>query len=127
MQITKEKISLRQPDDWHLHLRDGEILEAVVAPTARVFRRAVVMPNLQPPITNLQGAINYRKRIEKAIPQGLLFNPLMTLYLTDDLSPEILREGCNQGIIFAVKLYPANSTTNSEAGVSNLKNIYSLN
>ncbi len=125
MQITKEKIVLRQPDDWHLHLRDGEVLEAVVAPTARVFRRAVVMPNLQPPIITLQDAINYRNRIENAIPEGCIFTPLMTLYLTDEISPEILREGHKEGIIFAAKLYPANSTTNSAAGVSDLQKIYS--
>lgn len=125
LQITKEKISFRQPDDWHLHLRDGEVLDAVVAPTARVFRRAVVMPNLQPPITSLPDVINYRRRIMKAIPEGLVFNPLMTIYLTDDLPPEILREGLKEGIIFAAKLYPANSTTNSAAGVSDLEKIYS--
>ena len=101
------------------------ILDAVVAPTARVFRRAVVMPNLDPPITSLKSAVEYRKRIEKAIPKGLMFTPLMTLYLTDDLSPEILRKGLSEGIIFATKLYPANSTTNSASGVSDLKKIYS--
>ncbi len=125
MQISQEKISLRQPDDWHLHLRDGGVLKAVVAPTARVFRRAVVMPNLQPPITSLQDVVDYRKRIESVIPKELAFTPLMTLYLTDNLSPEILKEGYSEGIIFAVKLYPANSTTNSASGVSDLENIYS--
>ena len=93
MQLTKEKIVFRQPDDWHLHLRDGDILNAVVSPTAKVFRRAVVMPNLQPPITSIREAIEYRQRIINAVPEGLLFTPLMTVYLTDDLCSEVLRTG----------------------------------
>jgi len=125
LKSTEEKITLRQPDDWHLHLRDGDILDSVVTPTAKVFRRAVVMPNLTPPITTLQAVIDYRKRIEKAIPAGVFFTPLMTIYLTDDLSPEIIRKGYSEGIIFAAKLYPANSTTNSAAGVSDIEKIYS--
>ncbi len=102
MKITEEKITLRQPDDWHLHLRDGVILDSVVTPTAKVFRRAVIMPNLTPTLTTLKAVIDYRKRIEKAIPAGLVFTPLMTLYLTDDLSPEIMRKGYSEGIVFAV-------------------------
>ncbi|WP_052051458.1 dihydroorotase [Prochlorococcus sp. MIT 0603] len=124
--MSSERITLRQPDDWHLHLRDGAILDAVVTPTARVFRRAVVMPNLQPPISSCESAMNYRQRIIKAIPKGLAFTPLMTVYLTDDLPSDVLRKGCSEGIFVGAKLYPANSTTNSSAGVTKLENIYYL-
>ncbi|KGG21452.1 Dihydroorotase [Prochlorococcus marinus str. SS2] len=117
---------MRQPDDWHLHLRDGDILNAVVPPTAKVFRRAVVMPNLQPPITSLQAAIDYKQRIMNAIPTEVAFTPLMTVYLTDDISSEVLREGHKEGVLMAAKLYPANSTTNSSGGVTDIKNIYSI-
>ncbi len=125
MNLPQDRIIIRQPDDWHLHLRDGDVLATVVAPTSRVFRRAIVMPNLQPPITSIQSAIDYRERILCAVPEGHLFTPLMTAYLTDDLFVEVLREGFERGIFFAAKLYPANSTTNSEAGVTNIENIYS--
>ncbi len=126
MHLTQDRIIIRQPDDWHLHLRDGDALKTFVAPTSRVFRRAIVMPNLQPPITSIQSAIDYRERILDAVPEGDLFTPLMTAYLTDDLSVEVLREGFQRGVFFAAKLYPANSTTNSEAGVTTIENIYSV-
>ncbi len=124
LHLSQDRIIIRQPDDWHLHLRDGDVLKTVVAPTSRVFRRAIVMPNLQPPITSVQSAIDYRQRIMHAVPDGDLFTPLMTAYLTDDLSEEVLREGFARGVFFAAKLYPANSTTNSAAGVTSLENIY---
>ncbi len=124
--MSQEKITIRQPDDWHLHLRDGDILKAVIAPTARVFSRAVVMPNLSPPITTLKQAIDYKKRILSAIPDGCSFNPLMTVYITEELSCDVLTQGAVDDILVAAKLYPANSTTNSSLGVTDIKNIYYL-
>ena len=124
--MSQEKITIRQPDDWHLHLRDGELLKAVVEPTARVFRRAVIMPNLNPPITSIQNALQYKERILSSLPKGLNFTPLMTLYLTDNLSSDVLRNGLKQDAFIAAKLYPANSTTNSSLGVTKIENIYSL-
>ncbi|WP_269622588.1 dihydroorotase [Prochlorococcus marinus] len=126
MNLSPEKITLRQPDDWHVHLRDGNILNTVVVPTARIFRRAVVMPNLQPPITTIQTAIAYKERILNVIPKELDFTPLMTLYLTETLSREVIRKGFAEGVFVAAKLYPANSTTNSKDGVTDIRNIYSL-
>ncbi len=120
---STDRITIRQPDDWHVHLRDGAILEAVLPSTSRVFHRAVVMPNLNSPITSLDKAVAYRKQIENLIPKGHDFKPLMTLYLTDDISPDIINDGFNQGEIFAAKLYPANSTTNSSSGVTDIKAI----
>ena len=107
--MSQDRIIIRQPDDWHLHLRDGDVMRSVVVPTSRVFRRAVVMPNLQPPITSVQSAIDYRQRILSAVPKGDLFTPLMTAYLTDNLSTEVLRNGFEAGVFFAAKLYPAYS------------------
>ena len=121
-----DQITLRQPDDWHLHLRDGELLKAVVGFSARVFRRGIVMPNLKTPITTLQDAENYKKRIVESIPSDLSFTPLMTAYLTDKLSPDVLRIGYSEGIFQAAKLYPVNSTTNSADGVSDLNRINSI-
>ncbi len=115
-----------QPDDLHLHLRDGDILKAVVASTARVFRRAVVMPNLKPPITSVKQAIKYRERILSAIPDRINFTPLMMLYLTDHLSKEVIETGYKEGVFFGAKLYPANSTTNSSDGVTDIRKIDSL-
>ncbi len=123
--MAKTKISLRQPDDWHLHLRDGEVLDAVLEPTAKVFRRAVVMPNLSPPITTIQGAIDYKARILKAIPCGLSFTPLMTLFLTDESSSDLVKEGYKDNVFFGAKLYPARATTNSAFGVSDISQINS--
>ncbi len=124
--LSSEQITLRQPDDWHVHLRDGEILESIVGYTARVFRRAIIMPNLIPPIKSVGAAIKYRQRILDAIPSGLPFTPLMTAYLTDDFSPDVLKKGHQTGVFTAAKLYPANSTTNSSNGVSDISSIGSL-
>ena len=115
-----DRLVLRRPDDWHVHLRDGPMLEAVLFATARVFSRAVVMPNLRPPITTVEAARRYRQRIENALTDDLVFTPLMTAYLTDDLDPEELERGFAEGVFAAAKLYPANATTNSAAGVSDL-------
>ena len=123
MNPSLETIIIRQPDDWHLHLRDGYVMEAVVGSSARVFSRAVVMPNLQPPITSVRAAVSYRDEILRALPKGSSFSPLMTLYLTDNLSSEVLEQGHNQGVFFAAKLYPANSTTNSSEGVTDIRKI----
>ena len=121
-----ERITLRQPDDWHVHLRDGTLLDAVVVPTARVFRRAIVMPNLKPPISSIQAARDYQRRILTSVPQGISFTPLMTIYLTDDLNPKVLEEGHSEGVFTAAKLYPANSTTNSAEGVTDIRKIDSV-
>ena len=113
-------ISLRRPDDWHVHLRDGPLLQAVAPATARCFARAIVMPNLSPPITTVAAAVAYRERIRAAVPDGLGFTPLMTAYLTDTIAPAELERGQAEGVFSACKLYPANATTNSAAGVSDL-------
>ncbi len=121
MKNSSQVISLRKPDDWHVHLRDGAILKAIVPHTARVFGRAIVMPNLRPPITTIDSAREYRKRILQSVPDEIEFTPLMTAYLTDDLSPEVLEIGKEEGIFTAAKLYPANATTNSAEGVSDIR------
>ncbi len=117
------RLTLRRPDDWHVHLRDGAMLQAVLPATARVFARAIVMPNLKPPITSVEAAVAYRDRIMAALPDGVIFTPLMTAYLTDDLDAEVLRQGHRKGVMTAAKLYPANATTNSAAGVTDLMRI----
>ncbi|MFM1901370.1 MAG: dihydroorotase, homodimeric type [Cyanobacteriota bacterium] len=114
------RIVLRRPDDWHVHLRDGAMLEAVLPSTARLFARAIVMPNLRPPVTTTKAAVAYRERILAALPPGLSFTPLMTAYLTDSTDPQDLKQGFEAGVFTAVKLYPANATTNSAAGVRDL-------
>lgn len=115
-----EKITLIRPDDWHLHLRDGEQLQAVLADTARRFGRAIVMPNLRPPVTTVALAAAYRERILGALPKGSRFEPLMTLYLTDNtVSDEIVRAKAS-GLVHGVKYYPAGATTNSDSGVTDL-------
>lgn len=113
-------ITLRRPDDWHVHLRDGAMLKAVVPPSARQFARVIVMPNLNPPITKAEDALDYRKRIMAAVPEGLHFTPLMTSYLTDDTDPAALTDGQRAGIFVAAKLYPAHATTNAARGVTDL-------
>jgi dihydroorotase len=113
-----------RPDDWHVHLRDGDMLKAVLPFTARVFARAIVMPNLKPPVATAAQAAAYRAEIVKALPQGIAFTPLMTVYLTDATSPDDIEKGHKDGIITAAKLYPANATTNSEAGVTDMRKIY---
>lgn len=111
------RLTLRRPDDWHLHLRDGAMLEGVLPETARHFARAIIMPNLVPPVVRGSDAWAYRDRILTALPEGLSFTPLMTLYLTEDTDPEDLANAHADGLITAVKLYPAGATTNSASGV----------
>ena len=116
-------LTLTRPDDWHLHLRDGAALAAVLPHSARQFGRAIVMPNLKPPVTSAVQALAYRDRILAALPAGADFQPLMTLYLTDRLSPDEIGRAKDAGVV-AVKLYPAGATTNSDAGVTDLKHTY---
>ena len=122
---TKE-ISIRRPDDWHLHLRDGEMLKVVVGYTTRSFARAIVMPNLNPPITTTKLALSYKKRIINALPKEVDFTPLMTCFLTDNSDADDIVSGHLDGIITAVKLYPSGSTTNSSEGVTNIANVYGV-
>ncbi|MEO7917252.1 MAG: dihydroorotase [Dokdonella sp.] len=117
------QIVLTRPDDWHLHLRDGEMLASVLPDTARQFARAIVMPNLQPPVTTVEQARTYRDRIRAAVPSGLRFDPLMTLYLTDSTSQDEIARVKSSGLVHALKYYPAGATTNSENGVTDLKHI----
>ena len=116
-----QRIEITQPDDWHLHLRDGQALAAVLPHTAERFGRAVVMPNLKPPVTTTADAAAYRDRIRAALPSGSGFEPLMTLYLTDRTPPEEIRRARDSGFVHAVKLYPAGATTNSDSGVTSLE------
>jgi dihydroorotase len=116
-------LTLTRPDDWHLHLRDGAPLAAVLPYTARQFARAIVMPNLKPPVTTTAAALAYKQRIVDALPAGADFTPLMTLYLTDTLAPDEIRRAKDAGIV-ALKLYPAGATTNSDAGVTDIRKTY---
>lgn len=118
------KLTIRRPDDWHVHLRDGEMLKAVAPYTARQFARAIVMPNLSPPVTTVAAAEAYRARIRAAVPAGIGFEPLMTCYLTDDADPAEIARGFEAGVFTACKLYPAHATTNSAHGVTDVANIY---
>lgn len=118
-----QSISLRRPDDWHLHLRDGAMLRMALPPTARVFARAIVMPNLSPPVTSMALAAEYRQRIVENVPAGCHFEPLMTCYLTDVTDPDDIEQGFAAGVYTAAKLYPANSTTNAAGGVTDVRNI----
>jgi dihydroorotase len=118
-----DTLTLTRPDDWHLHLRDGEPMAAVLPWTARQFARAIVMPNLKPPVTTAEHAVAYRARILAALPPGLAFEPLMTLYLTDNTPPEEIRRAREAGVV-ALKLYPAGATTNSDAGVTDVRRTY---
>ncbi|KZZ80445.1 dihydroorotase, partial [Oleiphilus sp. HI0132] len=118
-----QEITIQAPDDWHLHFRDGDMLAETVPATARCFKRAIVMPNLVPPVVNTEMALAYKARIENAIPEGVDFTPLMTLYLTNDTKPEDITRAKQAGII-AAKLYPAGATTNSDAAVSALNELY---
>jgi dihydroorotase len=120
---TRERITIRRPDDWHLHLRDGAMLEAVLPWTARQFARAIVMPNLVPPVTDAASAAGYRDRIMAALPAGMAFTPLMTCYLTDRTDPDDLARGHAEGVFTAAKLYPAGATTNSASGVTDVANL----
>jgi len=118
------KITLARPDDWHLHLRDGDVMSSVVGMTARQMGRAIVMPNLSPPIRTVEEAIAYRKEILRAISKNYSFNPLMTLYLTDSTTQKNIIDASNEKNVYAVKLYPAGATTNSDSGVTSLANAY---
>ncbi|HEY6815540.1 MAG TPA: dihydroorotase [Croceibacterium sp.] len=118
-----ETLTIRRPDDWHVHLRDGAMLQAIVPYTARQFARAIVMPNLTPPVTRAADAVAYRERILAALPEGADFTPLMTCYLTDATDPDDLAAGFADGVFTAAKLYPAGATTNSASGVTDLANI----
>lgn len=115
-----QTLTITQPDDWHLHLRDGAALKVVLPDTARQFARAIVMPNLRPPVTTTELAAAYRQRIVDALPAGMSFEPLMTLYLTDNTLAEEISKAKASGFIHGVKLYPAGATTNSDSGVTNL-------
>jgi dihydroorotase len=117
------EITITRPDDWHLHVRDSDALKAVVQHTAAQFGRAIIMPNLRPPVTTAAQAVAYRERILTAVPRGLRFEPLMTLYLTDNLPPDEIRRAKDAGVV-ALKLYPAGATTNSDAGVTDLRKTY---
>ncbi|MDD3182800.1 MAG: dihydroorotase [Alphaproteobacteria bacterium] len=121
-----QTITIPKPDDWHLHLRDGDILKAVLPYTAAHFARAVVMPNLKLPVTTTERAIAYRDQITQALSEHMTFAPLMTLYLTDETNPNDLTRGYEDGVLFAAKLYPAGATTNSESGVTEIQNITSI-
>ncbi|WP_337264656.1 MULTISPECIES: dihydroorotase [unclassified Serratia (in: enterobacteria)] len=126
MTAQPQALKIRRPDDWHIHLRDDDMLKTVLPYTSQVFGRAIVMPNLAPPITTIAAAIHYRERILAAIPADHKFTPLMTCYLTDSLAATELVNGFEQGVFTAAKLYPANATTNSSHGVSDIKGIYPL-
>src|SRR5205085_5467314 len=117
-----QRLTIRRPDDWHVHLRDGAMLAAVAPHTARQFARAIVMPNLAPPVTSVDAAAEYRTRIIAAAGDG--FTPLMTCYLTDQASGDELARGHSDGVWVAAKLYPAGATTNSASGVTDIRNIY---
>ncbi|WP_400257781.1 dihydroorotase [Serratia nevei] len=126
MTAQPQVLKIRRPDDWHIHLRDDEMLKTVVPYTSQVFGRAIVMPNLVPPVTTVAAARAYRDRILAAVPQGHNFTPLMTCYLTNSLAASELVNGFEQGVFTAAKLYPANATTNSSHGVSDVTGIYPL-
>ena len=117
-------LTLTRPDDWHLHVRDGAAMQSVVPHSARQFARAIIMPNLRPPVTTTEQALAYRTRILAAVPAGMDFQPLMTLYLTDNTAPSEVIRAKSSGQIVACKLYPAGATTNSDSGVTDIRNIY---
>jgi dihydroorotase len=123
MTLHATTLTITRPDDWHLHVRDGAALTAVLPDTARQFARAIIMPNLKPPVTTAAQALAYRERIVAATPKGAGFEPLMTLYLTDNLPPDEIKRAKDAGVV-AVKLYPAGATTNSDAGVTDLRKTY---
>jgi dihydroorotase len=120
--VASQTLTIRKPDDWHVHLRDGEMLQKVAPYTARQFARAIVMPNLVPPVASVEAARDYRKRILEATAPG--FTPLMTCYLTDQANPDEIARGHSEGVWVAAKLYPAGATTNSASGVTDIRNIY---
>lgn len=119
-----DTLTIIQPDDWHLHVRDGDVLSHVLADTARCFARAIIMPNLKPPVTTTQLAMDYQRRIQAALPEASRFQPLMTLYLTDNTSVEEITRAKQSGQVTALKYYPAGATTNSDAGVTDIRKTY---
>lgn len=121
-----DTLTFRRPDDWHVHLRDGDMLKGVVAYTAQQFARAIVMPNLSPPVTNVEAGRAYRQRILAAVHDGMTFEPLITCYLTDTLSPDEVANGHSEGVFTAAKLYPAHATTGSAHGVTDVGKIYAV-
>ena len=124
MNQTITQLTLTRPDDWHLHVRDGAAMASVIGHTARQFARAIIMPNLKPPVTTTELAVAYRERILAALPDGSDFQPLMTLYLTDSTSPDEISRAKSSGVVFAVKLYPAGATTNADSGVTQIQKTY---
>ena len=120
---TSQLLTITRPDDWHLHVRDGDALNTVVPHTAAQFGRAIIMPNLRPPVTTAAQALAYKARIQAAVPAGMTFEPLMTLYLTDNLPADEIKRAKDAGVV-AAKLYPAGATTNSDAGVTDLRKTY---
>src|SRR6201988_3211315 len=118
-----DRITIKKPDDWHLHVRDGAMLKAALPFTARHFGRAIIMPNLLPPVCTVKEAEAYRERIRKALPPGAKFEPLMTCYMTHETNPDEVESGFKAGVFTGVKIYPANVTTNSAAGVSDFGKI----
>jgi dihydroorotase len=125
MSTPVQTLTITRPDDWHLHVRDGAPMAAVVPATARQFARAIIMPNLRPPVTTAAAAAAYRDRITAAVPAGVDFTPLMTLYLTDNLAPAEIDRVAEAGVV-ALKLYPAGATTNSDAGVTDIRKTYAV-
>jgi dihydroorotase len=123
MNAAPDTLTITRPDDWHLHVRDGDALHTVVPHTAAQFGRAIIMPNLRPPVTTAAQAVAYRERILAAVPAGVSFEPLMTLYLTDNLPPDEIARARDAGVV-AAKLYPAGATTNSDAGVTDIRKTY---
>ena len=121
-----DSLTIRRPDDWHVHLRDGAMLQSVAAYTARQFARAIVMPNLSPPVVTVEAGRAYRDRILKAVPAGMTFEPLITCYLTDTLDPDEVARGFDEGVFTAAKLYPAHATTGSAHGVTDVANIVNV-
>lgn len=121
--MSMTKITIPRPDDWHLHLRDGAMLEGVIAHSAKDFGRAIIMPNLVPPVVTTADAKAYHQRIMAALPDGMSFEPLMTLYLTEATDPADVEAGFKSGLVTALKLYPAGATTNSQSGVTNFENV----
>jgi len=122
--MSDTTLTITRPDDWHLHVRDGEVLPHVVPHTARCFGRAIIMPNLKPPVTTVQQALDYRQRVLAAVPEQYQFEPLMTLYLTDKTSPVEIRHAVESPHVHAVKYYPAGATTNAESGVTDISHTY---
>src|SRR5256885_13395016 len=121
--MTTTRLTIRKPDDWHLHVRDGAMLKAVLPYTAKHFGRAILMPNLIPPVTTTKDAIAYRQRVMAALPKNSTFKPLLTCYLTDDTDPDDVERGFREGVFTGVEVYPANATTNSAAGVTHYNKV----